>query len=57
MIIKIKLHEDLSTPAQNALRYAIELGRWRAQWREAEMSQDHERMDRLQVDYERVGLP
>jgi len=57
MIIQIRLHEDLPTNAQNALRYAIELGIWRAKWRQAEDEKDYYTMDRLQEDYERVGLP
>ena len=57
MIIHIKLLEDLPTKAQNALRYAIELGNWRRSWREAELDEDFIRMDWLQIEYERVGLP
>lgn len=57
MIISIRTSEDLPTVAQNKLRYAIELGRWRRDWREAEQTQDFERLDRLQLAYERVGLP
>lgn len=57
MIIYIKLSEDLPTKAQNALRYSIELGIWRKCWREAEESNDYNKMDRLQLDYELVGLP
>lgn len=57
MVIEIRLHRDLPTAAQNALRYAIELGRWRNEWRKAEEQGDWQRMDRLNEDYERVGLP
>lgn len=56
-VIRIHLHEDLPTTLQNKLRYRIELGLWRKQWREAEAAKDYDRMDRLQIDYERVGLP
>lgn len=57
MVIDIRKSYDLPTAAQNRLRYAIELGEWRCQWREAVREQDFERMDRLQEDFERVGLP
>lgn len=57
MVIDIRKSCDLPTAAQNRLRYAIELGEWRCQWREAVRKQDFERMDRLQKDFERVGLP
>ncbi len=57
MIIEIKLHEDLPTKAQNKLRYAIELGLWQVEWREAEATQDYDRMDRLNQSYNSVGLP
>lgn len=56
-VIYIVLGVDLPTSAQNALRYAIELGRWRAKWRRAQRDKDYDAMDRLQVDFERVGLP
>jgi hypothetical protein len=57
MVIDIRKSEDLPTAAQNRLRYAIELGEWRRQWREAEREKDYYRMDRLNEAYERVGLP
>lgn len=57
MIIDIRLSEDLPTKSQNALRYAIELGNWRRQWREAEERSDWFMIDWLQTEYEKVGLP
>lgn len=57
MIIEIRLSEDLPTRAQNRLRYAIELGQWRAKWREAEARGDYDRMDYLNETFEQVGLP
>jgi hypothetical protein len=57
MVIPITLSEDLPTKAQNKLRYAIELGIWRQKFREAEQAKDYDTMDRLNLDYERVGLP
>jgi hypothetical protein len=56
-VIRIKLSHDLPTRAQNELRHRIELGIWRAQWREAEAEKDYARLDRLHFEYERVGLP
>lgn len=56
-VIQIRLSEDLSTRSQNKLRYAIELGIWRHQWRIAEASNNFDEMDRLNYSYERVGLP
>jgi hypothetical protein len=56
-VIDIRLSEDLPTRKQNELRYRIELGRWRREWREAESAGDYAQMDRLNADYERVGLP
>jgi len=56
-VIHIKLHEALSTNNQNKLRYKIELGIWRQKWREAEATKDYYQMDRLQIEYEMVGLP
>lgn len=56
-VVFIHPSRDLSTQAQNRLRCAMELGVWRADWRRAEQSEDHDAMDRLQIDYERVGLP
>lgn len=57
MVIEIRFSEDLPTKAQNRLRYAMEMGQWRRRWREAEAAKDYYAMDRLQLDYERVGLP
>jgi hypothetical protein len=57
MIIEIRFHEDLPTRARNRLRYAMEMGVWRAEWRAAAEAKDYEAMDRLSRDYERVGLP
>jgi hypothetical protein len=56
-VIDIRTSEDSPTQAQNKLRYAIELGIWRREWREAEAAQDFERMDRLNETFDRVGLP
>lgn len=56
-VVHIRTSCDLPTPAQNRLRYAIELGQWRREWREAEETQDWQRMDMLQAHYEWVGLP
>jgi len=57
MIIYIHLSIDLPTKSQNALRYAIELGIWRHQWRIAKATKNYDEMDRLQYKYELVGLP
>ena len=57
MIIYISLSIDLPTAAQNRLRYAIELGIWKARNRKAIEENDYAELDRLQLDYERVGLP
>lgn len=56
-VIHIKLSHDLPTRKQNELRYNLEMARWKAAWREAEETKDYDRMDRLQIDYEMVGLP
>jgi hypothetical protein len=57
MIIEIRLSEDLPTRAQNRLRYAIELGRWRVRRRRAEEAQDYWMLDILDLEFELVGLP
>lgn len=56
-VINIRLSYDLPTRKQNELRYNLEMARWKALWREAEEAKDYDRMDRLQIDYEMVGLP
>lgn len=57
MVIYIKLSEDLPTRAQNRLRYAIELGNWRRRWRVATEANDHNTLDWLDREFEKVGLP
>ena len=57
MVIEIKFSEDLPTRAQNKLRYAMEMGQWRRAWREAEAAKDYYALDRLDRQYELVGLP
>lgn len=57
MIIHIRFGYDLPTRAQNELRYRLEMERWKRAWRDAESSSDYDQMDRLQIEYERVGLP
>jgi len=56
-VIRIEASEDLGTRARNALRYAIELGMWRRAHREALAEEDYAELDRLDRDFERVGLP
>lgn len=56
-VIHIRFSHDLPTRAQNELRGRMEMAQWKQYWREAEAEKDYDRMDRLQVDYERVGLP
>lgn len=56
-IIYIKFSHDLPTKAQNELRYRMELAQWKIYWRQAEAEKDYDWQDRLQLDYERVGLP
>jgi hypothetical protein len=56
-VIHIRFGYDLSTRKQNELRYNMEMAEWRRQFREAEAERDYDRMDRLNSDYERVGLP
>lgn len=57
MVIEIKFSTDLPTRKQNELRYRMELAAWKRRWREAETNRDYVRMDWLQMEYERVGLP
>lgn len=57
MIIDIRLSEDLPTKAQNKLRYSIELGIFRAKQLKAIAENDYAELDRLDLEYERVGLP
>jgi hypothetical protein len=56
-VIHIRFHEDLPTRLQNELRYRMELASWRSRWREAEAQLDYIRLDWLQMEYERIGLP
>lgn len=56
-VIYIRFSHDLPTSKQNELRYRMELAQWKAHWREAEATFDYDAMDRLQVEFERVGLP
>lgn len=64
-VIEIKFHEDLPTRARNRLRYAMEMGVWRAERRRlkalADTHPDDDRyfaaLDRHDRDYEMVGLP
>ncbi len=56
-IIEIRLHESLPTVAQNKLRYAIELGRWKERWRRAEETSNTAMKDHLLWERDLVGLP
>ncbi len=56
-IIEVRLYEDLLTRKQNELRYRLELAQWRKAWREAELDKDYSRMDWLDREFEKVGLP
>lgn len=56
-VIEIKFGYDLPTKKQNELRYNMEMAEWRRQHREATAAQDFWKLDRLDEDYERVGLP
>ena len=56
-VIRIKFREDLVCPKLNRLRSIMELGAWRAKWREAREANDWDAMDRLDKEYDMVGLP
>lgn len=56
-VIRIRLFHDLPTAKQNELRRRIELGNWKREWRIAEAMCDLERMDFLDRQYDRIGLP
>jgi uncharacterized protein YehS (DUF1456 family) len=57
VVIHIRLHEDLGCPELNKMRYNMEMAIWLKKWRKAMSKKDHDMMDRLNSDYERVGLP
>lgn len=57
MVIEIRLHEDLPTRNQNKLRYRIEMGIWLAKMRKAKEEKDYDEMDRLDQQYNLIGLP
>lgn len=56
-VIDIRLHQDLPTSAQNRLRYNIEMGLWLAKRRKAQAENDYYTLNRLEQEYEMVGLP
>ncbi len=56
-VVHIRFSHDLPTRTQNELRGRMEMAEWKRRWREAEAEGDHYLMDRLQEDYEWVGLP
>lgn len=56
-VIRIYLCEDLPTDAQNKLRVRMEEARWRERWRRAKAENDYDTMDRLQREWEMLGLP
>lgn len=56
-VISIRFGYDLPTKKQNELRYNMEMAEWRRQFREADAARDYARMDWLNDNYERVGLP
>ncbi len=56
-VIEIKFSEALPTSSQNKLRYRMELAAWRASWRKAEAEKDYRKMDELEHEFGRVGLP
>jgi hypothetical protein len=56
-IVQIQLYEELPTRAQNRLRYAIQMGMWLQEWRKAKETSNYAAMDRLDREYELVGLP
>lgn len=56
-IIHILFSTDLPTRKQNELCYRMEMAQWKERLRIARENNDYEEMDRLQIDYERVGLP
>ena len=56
-VILIVFGTDLPTENQNKLRAKMHLASWKAKWRKAEEEKDSEAMDRLDAQYEMVGLP
>lgn len=56
-VIPIQFHIDLPTKAQNDLRYRLELANWRTRWRAAKARKDYDMMDRLDREFEWLGLP
>lgn len=56
-VIHIRFSEDLGSQKKNELRYRMELAEWKKRWREAVDLQDYEWMDRLDREYQKVGLP
>lgn len=56
-VIEVRFGEDLATSSLNRLRTRMELGDWRRRWRDAVEREDYETMDRLDKEFDRVGLP
>jgi len=63
-VIHIKLHQDLSIgrPGRlgkllNQMRCNMELAQWRTKARKINEQEDWDSLDRLQAEYETIGLP
>ncbi len=56
-VIHITLGEELPTIAQNKLRANLHMAQWKASWRRAIAEKDSDAMDRLDKQYEMVGMP
>lgn len=56
-VINIFTCVDLGSNAKNALRYNIELGRWKRLYRQAVAKKDLEKLDRLEKTFKYIGLP
>ena len=56
-VIHIRFSEDLDSPLKNRLRYRMELAEWKREWREAEAAGNYAALDRLDRQYDYLGLP
>lgn len=56
-VILITFHEDLGSALKNKLRGKMEYAAWRKEWIAAEAAGDYWKLDRLDEQYNMIGLP
>ena len=64
MILRVHFHTDMTEVYEgnlglfmDMLRLRMEIGAWKAAWREAMERNDHEALDQLDREYNMIGLP